>query len=245
MSQEIAADTHPAIDYAPELGSDGSLQAAARRYLRSRTAPRFLPSRWRLAGVALMGAVAAAGVGYLTSINSRATPAGIAVTGRVLIIGTLIVTGVYAQTSRIQARMGGLLVAAGLWSSLWLSNGSSNPLAFSVGVLCTGLTPAVFSYLMLANPSGRLHSTTERRFLATAGGALTLLWVVAVLTSIQPPLATPLLRCAPHCPHNAFFIGSATAEVQSVLKAAIMLGWIAVVCGTPLLLAQRWRAASA
>lgn len=192
-----------------------------------------------------MGAVAAAGVGYLTTINPRATPAEIAVTGRVLIIGTLIVTGVYAQTSRIQARMGGLLVAAGLWSSLWLSNGSSNPLAFSVGVLCTGLTPAVFSYLMLAHPSGRLHSTTERRFLATAGGALTLLWVVAVLTSIQPPLATPLLRCAPHCPHNAFFIGSATAEVQSVLKGAIMLGWIAVVCGTPLLLAQRWRAASA
>ncbi|HET6870648.1 MAG TPA: hypothetical protein VFH80_32355, partial [Solirubrobacteraceae bacterium] len=60
---------------------------------------------------------------------------------RVLIIGAYVAAGIYAQTSRIQARMGALLIAVGLFSSLWLLNGSSNEVAFTVGIACTSVMP--------------------------------------------------------------------------------------------------------
>ena len=89
-------------------------------------------------------AVTACGVGYLTYQNPAAAPSDAAVLVRVLIIGTLVSAGVYAQTSEIQTRMGSLLVVAGLFSSVWLLNGSSNRLAFSVGMLFSGLAPTLF-----------------------------------------------------------------------------------------------------
>ena len=159
-------------------------------------------------------------------------------------IVALIGAGVYAQTSKIQARMGRLLIAVGLLSSLWLLNGSSNRVAFSIGVVFTGLMPFVFAYLMLAHPTGHLPSRTELRFLWLTGGAMALLWLLGVAMTLQPPLRTPLLQCGPHCPNNVFSLGSATEAVTAV-QAAMVLAWLAVTCGTPVLLARRARAASA
>ena len=92
------------------------------------------PLALRLGGVALLGVAAATAVGLLTSANPAARPPGLAVEIRVVMIVALVAAGLYAQTSKIQARMGGLLVGAGLLSSLWLLNGSSNRALFSVGV---------------------------------------------------------------------------------------------------------------
>src|SRR5947209_20042127 len=75
-----------------------------------------VPPRWRLVGVALIGTGFAAAIAAVTAANPRASPQHWAVVLRVLIILTLIGSGVYAQTSRIQARMGGLLIAAGLYA---------------------------------------------------------------------------------------------------------------------------------
>jgi signal transduction histidine kinase len=193
-----------------------------------------------MAGV---GALAAAGVGYVVSKNPGATPAHLAATARVLIIATFVITGLYAQTRAIQARIGLLLVAAGLCSSLWLLNGSSDQFLFSVGVLFTGTTPVIAAYLLLAHPTGRLRSRGEQRFLWLTGGSLAALWVLGVLMTTQPPLKTPLLQCGPHCPTNVFSLGSAP-ELVGVVRAAMEASWVALTCGTAILLMARIRSAS-
>ena len=202
------------------------------------------PLSLRLAGIATLGAFAATSVGLLTSENPAAQPAGLAVEIRVVMIAALTAAGLYAQTSNIQSRMGGLLIGVGLLSSLWLLNGSSNRVLFSVGVVVSGLMPLVFAYLMLAHPTGHLPSRTELRFLWLTGGSLAMLWLLGVAMTLQPPLRTALLQCGPHCPNNVFSLGSATEAVGAV-QAAMVLAWLAVTCGTPVLLARRARAASA
>ncbi len=203
-----------------------------------------MPLPLRLLSIAVLGAGGATAVGLLTSQNPAAQPPGLAVEIRVVMIVALIGTGVYAQTSKIQARMGGLLIAVGLLSSVWLLNGSSNRVAFSIGVVVTGLMPLVFAYLILAHPTGHLPSRAELRFLWLTGGAMAVLWLLSVAMTIQPPLRTPLIQCGPHCPNNVFSLGTATEAVTAV-QAAMVLGWLAVTCGTPVLLARRARAASA
>jgi signal transduction histidine kinase len=203
-----------------------------------------LPEGWRRSAILLLGVVAATGVGYATAVNPAAAPGDAAMPLRVLIILALITAGVYAQTSKIQARMGSLLIAAGVFSSLWLLNGSSNGLLFSVGVVCSGIAPLLFAYLALAHPTGHLLSRVEQRFLRFTGGTMALLWLLGIAMTEQPPLKTPLLQCTPHCPVNAFSLGSATQPV-GVVKAAMVVAWLALTIGTPVLLRRRARLAPA
>jgi signal transduction histidine kinase len=203
-----------------------------------------IPGPVRLVAIAGLGVAAATAVGLLTSANPSAQPAGLAVELRVVLIAVLIAAGLYAQTSKLQARMGGLMIAVGLIASLWLLNGSDNRVVFSVGVVFTGLMPLVVAYLMLSHPTGRLASRTELRFLWLTGGALATLWLLGIVMTLQPPLRTPLLQCGPHCPDNVFSLGSATEAVTAV-QIAMVLAWLGLTCGTPVLLARRVRAASA
>jgi len=115
---------------------------------------------------------------------------------------------------------------------------------FSLGVVFTGLMPLVFAYLMLVHPTGRLPSRTELRFLWLSGGALATLWLLGVAMTLQPPLRTALLQCGPHCPDNVFSVGSATDAIGAV-RVAMVLAWLAVTWGIPVLLARRARTASA
>lgn len=202
-----------------------------------------VPTRARVTGVGLLGALAATGVGYATARNPAAAPGELAVVFRVVTIVALIAAGLYAQSSQIQMRMGGLLIATGLLASLWLLNGSSNRLLFSVGALCAGVMPPLFAYLVLAHPIGRLRSRLESQFLWLSGGTLAALWLLGVLMTLQPPLKTPLLRCGPRCPDSVFSLGSA-AGPGAPLQAAIIVAWLALALGTPLLLARRLRSAA-
>jgi signal transduction histidine kinase len=202
-------------------------------------------AQWRLPGIALLGGLAAGFVAYLTAENPDAGPPHAAPLVRVLIITMFIAAGIYARTSKIQERTGALLIAAGFFSALWLLNGSANRFAFSLGVLCSGFTPPILAYVMLAHPSGHLESRAERLLLAIAGAGLVLFWGQLILTDLQPPFRTPLLRCVPHCPENVFFVGGRATELDGIMKALTWLSWTALACGTPLLLWRRIRSASA
>jgi signal transduction histidine kinase len=195
--------------------------------------------------ILVLGALAAGAVAYTTSESPTAGPPNFAVVLRVVIIGALIGAGVYAQTSHIQAAMGTLLIAAGFYSSLWLLNGSSHSILFTVGVFCSGLAPTLFAYLVLAHPEGRVQSRSERWFIAGAGAVLLLVWAVAYLTSPQPPLRTPLIRCIPHCPRNALFLGFTITDALPVLKAIILVSWTTIACAPVLLIFRRMRTAPA
>ena len=199
-----------------------------------------VPPVWRRSATALVGAFAAAAVAATTAKNPVASPPGAAVALRATIIVALIAVGLFAQTSQIQARMGSLLIGAGFFSAFWLLNGSSNRVLFSVGVVCSGGAPLLFAYLMLAHPAGRLSARRESRFLWLTGGALATLWLLSVLMTRQPPVKTPLLQCTPHCPTDAFSLGS-IPDAVGVVQAGMKIAWIGLTVGTPVLLIRRLR----
>ena len=203
-----------------------------------------IPLSWRLSAIAVVGTSAAAAMAAATAANPLASPPNVAVELRVAIIVALIAAGLYAKTSKIQARMGGLLIGAGFVSSLWLLNGSSNRVLFSIGVVWTCVSPALFAYLLLAHPTGRLSSRKEARFLWLTGGAFATLWLLGVLMTLQPPLKTPLLQCTPHCPPNVFALGSASHAV-GVVQWAMRVAWLALSVGTPVLVVRRVRVSPA
>ena len=195
---------------------------------------------WLWALVAL-GAASAGAVGYIVAQNSRAEPAHVAVALRVVIVMTFVAAAAFARSNGRRARLATLLVAAGLYSSLWLLNGSSDPTLFTIGRLCSGGVPLVLAYLLLAYPSGRLRSGTERRLLLGAGGAGLALWGLLILTTPQPAFNTPLVHCAPHCPANVMYVGSPESTVVSVARAGVLLAWALLSLGTPALLWPRLR----
>jgi len=74
-----------------------------------------LPARISPVAIAIFGTWAAAGVGYLTSQNPTAEPAHGGVLIRILIIGTITVAAVYAQTSVLQSG----------WACSWVARACS------------------------------------------------------------------------------------------------------------------------
>lgn len=203
-----------------------------------------LPLPARLTIVAVIGALGAAGAGYLTSLNPFAQPANLAVVTRVVIVATPVLTGIYAQTNRLQVRMGSLLIAAGLYSAVWMLNGSANDIAFTAGALAAGISPVVFSVILLNHPQGRLSTRTEKRLATLAWGAVGPIWLTLLFVSPRAPLSSPLMRCGDHCPQNLLYLGWGPHGVQFVLIVATVIAWVTVSTATALLVIRRWRTGS-
>jgi signal transduction histidine kinase len=197
--------------------------------------------RWKPAAIAAVACAGAVWVGYETSRNPTAWPPHLAVAVRVTIILALTLAGFYAQTKGIQRRMGSLLAAAGLFSCLWLMNGSARGALFGIGVSLSGLAPGVFYYLLLAYPTGRL-SPSQWRLIAVTSAMIEIAVLLGVLVSSELPV-TPLVHCAAHCPREPFNLGfdlGAAPFLKWVIYANLLvLGW-----ATPVLLVRRYRAAS-
>ncbi len=203
-----------------------------------------VPPGTRLTLLAALGGVGAAGVGYLASVNPFAEPPQLAVVTRVVIVMAFVLTGIYAQTNRLQTQMGWLLIAAGLYSVLWLLNGSADSVAFTVGALAAGVAPVVFAALVLSHPQGRLAAPIERQLIAAAWRVIPPVWMLLMLVSPRAPLSSPLMRCGVHCPRNLLYLGARPAGLALVLTGLAVVLWLTVSCATAVLLIRRWRSAS-
>jgi signal transduction histidine kinase len=179
----------------------------------------------------------------VTAQNPHATPVHVAVALRVAIIMSLLGAGAWALASAGQERMGRLLVATGLFSCLWLLNGSRNSVAFSLGAVSSAVAVPLLYYLLLAHPGGHLASRAEQLIFVLFAVVLVGSWEFCWVTSTQPAVATPLLRCAPHCPANAFYVGPAEEATEAV-KGLFLAAWVMGACGTFLLMLRRVRIAS-
>ena len=199
---------------------------------------RSLGQRLPLAAFAALGVLAAAIVGALAAANPDALPAHYAASFRVAVIVLLLLAGLFARTARLHARMGLTLLAAVPLVALWLLNGSKLALPFTIGLLATGFAPAVVCYLLLAHPTGKLRSRSERRLLGWCGGTTIAAWTLVVVTHAQPPFRTPLVGCGPHCPRNLAFIDGWIAAGPAV-RVLSQVAWVALCAGTLLLLLRR------
>ena len=124
--------------------------------------------------------------------------------------------------------MGALWIGAAIYCCGWLLNGSANRVAFSVGLLAAGLVPTLFSYLILAYPTGHLRSSAERMFVGVAGGALLLFWTVYTFSS-EPAIRTPLLPS--RLPTDVFSAGPLSGDLATVLRAGIWVSWSVLTFG--------------
>ncbi len=191
-----------------------------------------------LAVPAVLGVLAAAIVGALAAANPHALPVHYAASFRVAVIVLVLVAAIFARTARLHARMGLALLAAVPLVSLWLLNGSKLALPFTVGLLAAGVAPAVVCYLLLAHPTGRLRSHTERRLLGWCGGTMVAARTLVVMTHAQPPFRTPLVGCSPHCPRNLAFV-EGTMTAGPAVRVLSQAAWVALCAGTLVLLLRR------
>jgi signal transduction histidine kinase len=199
----------------------------------------------RIVGVRTLGGLAVVLAACSAFAYPRSSPGG----ESAVIVGTatvvaLITVGLNMQAIEVRARMGRRLVYAGVVFSVLLLEGSANEWAFSVGWLGLALLPSLIAYLLLAYPAGRLRSSLERQMLLAASIPLVLSWAAVVISSRQPPFATPLLRCGPRCPPNELFLGFSTGA-EAVLWDVIRVSWLVLAWGVAASLLRRVRSASA
>jgi signal transduction histidine kinase len=236
-----------------ELGPPSAIRrpvdagSRGRRFAILRSVPsdpggRSVWERLPLQVIAVLGVFGAAIDGGLAAANPDAQPAHLAAGFRVAVIVALLLAGIFARTARLHARMGITLLAAVPLATLWLLNGSGRPVPFTIGLLFTGVAPVVFSYLLLAHPSGRLRFKAERRLIWWCGLPGAALWALLVLIHGQPPFDTALIRCAPHCPTN---LASVAKVSVGPLAAVVKVAWIVLCTGTLVLLVQRLARANA
>jgi signal transduction histidine kinase len=146
--------------------------------------------------------------------------------------------GLYAWYRRPDNRVGALMVATGFAWYLLVAGNTDVPLAWTVGNLCSNLFVATSIHLLLAFPSGRLGSTTDRALVGFAYAATTIGWLPAVVF-----MDTEAFGCA-SCPENRLLIDSDPAFVDAWIDGLSVVG-TAVMLTVLVRLVQRWRAASA
>lgn len=202
-------------------------------------ASRREPAWWSPLLIAALGALAAAGVGYLTARNPNATPSALAVGGRVVTILSLVAGAVYAQHRAMLTRYSAALAMAALVAALWLLNGSAGRFPATVGMLTSGLVPTVMCGLLLAYPTGRLPHRGDRQLLLAAGGVLFACEsALAVLGGIEPA-NLPLVQC-PHGCRGLLPLAPADLATD-LLGIAATAALLTLAWGTVWLLGERAR----
>jgi signal transduction histidine kinase len=133
--------------------------------------------------LALAGAGIAGGlvVLWLTLGSDHLEDRGLEAALALLVGWSFIGTGLFAWWRRPENRTGRLMAAVGFgWFATELS-ASDDDLLFTVGIALDGIYPAVLAHLLLAFPSGRLATPTERAIVAAIYLTVTVLQVPALL----------------------------------------------------------------
>jgi PAS domain S-box-containing protein len=132
---------------------------------------------------------------------------------------------------------GRLLVIVGFvfmtLATLWAANDSA---LYSFGNAIGAVYLATFAQLLLSYPAGRLRTRFER-------GAIVALYVVALCASLLPSLFEQKPTCST-CPGNAFLVHD-SHRTANVLNAVFSVAGIVVFASVFVVLALRWRRASA
>jgi signal transduction histidine kinase len=194
---------------------------------------------WILALAAVGSLAASAIVAYAAAVNPNAVPAGPAGwLARAAYVLAPAAVGIYAWHLHPEERLGRLLVMFAALATLWTLNGSGDPALFGVARLAGVFVAPLLSYLVLSFPEGRLHSRVEGWVAAGSAAVTAACWVPLVFITAQPVIVTPLVRCAPHCPHNPFFVGVAPG-LERALNVAVRFGYAVMLVGVVLLLLRR------
>jgi signal transduction histidine kinase len=131
-----------------------------------------------LAALAVVGIASGLIVAWLTLESDHLDEPGVDAVLALLVGWSFIGTGLFAWWRRPGNRTGVLMAAIGFaWFATSLS-ASDDDLLFTVGIALDGVFPAMLGHLLIAFPSGRLETRTER---------LVVLGIYCVATVLQVP----------------------------------------------------------
>jgi signal transduction histidine kinase len=117
-------------------------------------------------------------------------------------------------------RVGVLFAAAGCsWFVLDWNNPASSSIVFTVGLVCSALTPALVAHAALAYPGGKLRSAFERTAVAATYLATGLILGLAPALVFEPALA----GCS-QCPPNLLAVRSSARLFENLNELGLYLG---------------------
>jgi PAS domain S-box-containing protein len=148
------------------------------------------------------------------------------------------VSGLIALERRPENRTGIYLTAVGYLGLLNLLSASGNEWVFAVGFVVEGLIWVPFTALVLAFPTGELHSRLERAIPVIAGAMLTGASFLLLLFDSSPAPA----RCE-DCPDSPIVV-SEQPGLADAIDGLVTGSGLAAVAIVIVLLVRRWRAAT-
>jgi len=151
---------------------------------------------------------------------------------------SFVAAGLIARIRRPRNRIGLLLIAVGF--SWFLASGlmsSNDSVPWTFGVLLGAVPAGFLVHLVLAYPSGLLHSAWERA-LVTSGYVLTLLANVPSVLFERKPVT----GCG-DCPANAF-LASENSTAAAVSNGVLRILGTAFLLAVAVTLVSRWRSSS-
>ncbi len=171
-----------------------------------------------LAAVSAAGlAVCAAAVAVTLSGTQAGNPA-LEAQVRAALIAAPIAVGLFVLYRAPWRRFATLLIIAGFAWSLTTLGQSDSSLLYSIGRVAGWFVEPILIYLVLAYPSGRLTSATDRRLVGALVLLMALLYLPTALFVDSYPTPSPWSSCEGDCPANAFMVaGSEPAWVDDFI----------------------------
>jgi signal transduction histidine kinase len=152
--------------------------------------------------------------------------------GYALAVAIPIAIGLYFWYRQPQSRFGLMLVLAGLGWSLATLAASDSSFLYSVGRVSLWVIEPLVVYLVLAFPSGRLTTPSDRALVAAFVGIAAVLFLPTAFLVDAYPENSPLTTCQASCPANFFMLLNSTPAfvepIATVREILIMLVFIGV-----------------
>jgi PAS domain S-box-containing protein len=191
-----------------------------------------------VAGLAALGAAGVALSAAAAWIAATGTGTGFSAAVHGLVIAAPMAAGLYAVYRNPRGRFGWLLMLAGvLWSPTMLAE-SSDSVLYSIGRVSVWFAELLLVYVVLAFPTGRLGTRTDR-LLVRAGAVVVALYLVLSLLG-EYPEPSPWASCGTDCPDNAFMLPSSEPGfVPGVLTPALQAASALLFAGVALQLLRR------
>ncbi len=164
---------------------------------------------------------------------------------RALTVGVPLAVGLYALYRPPFERFGALLALTGCaWFLTTLSN-SDDAVLYSIGRVSGWAVEPLFVYLLLAFPTGRLGSRSDRALVGTAVVLAAVLFLPTALVVESYPAPGPWMTCQSDCPGNAFMLTSSEpAVIENLVRPVREVVFLLLYVAVAVRLAQRIRGAS-
>jgi signal transduction histidine kinase len=193
---------------------------------------------------ALAPALALCVVAVLAAPGVAIHPAWV-LAARAAIVAVPIAVGLYAWRRGVDARFGRLLIAAGAACLITTFAESRDEVLYSLGRAAGWGVELLLVYLVLAFPSGRLETRTDRALVAAMGAVVAALFVPRLLLAQDFDVPSPYTSCVHDCPGNAFFgLAREPAFVDAIVRPLGVALVFIVMAAVALRLGARFKAAT-